>query len=51
MKEPNLEKLALNWEGSYHTAAMTKIGAYYLKDLKERPFPRPWNVSNLKINF
>ena len=41
-------KLGPNWEGPYHITSTTGIGAYYLKDLEEKPVPRPCNVNNLK---
>lgn len=51
MKEPSLGKLTLNWEGPYYMTVKVRVRAYYLEDLKERLFPQPWNVSNLKKHF
>ena len=48
MKDQNVGKLALNWEGPYRVTATVGLRAYYLEDLEERPLPRPWNVYNLK---
>ena len=44
----NSRKLALNWEGQYRVTAIVGAGAYYLKDMEERPFLQPWNVQNLR---
>jgi len=48
MWDTNGWKLAPTWEGSYRVTAIAGAEAYYLKDLSERPLPRPWNVHNLK---
>ena len=48
MKDHNVVKLVLNWEGPYQVAATAGAGAYYLEDMEERPLPHPWNVCNLK---
>ena len=48
MRDTNAGKLANTWEGPYRITTVASIGAYYLEDLDERPFPRPWNVHNLK---
>lgn len=41
-------KLTRNWEGPYRVTTIAGAGVYYLEDMEERPFPRPWNVQNLK---
>ena len=41
-------KLAQTWEGPYRVTTIAGARAYYLKDLDERPLPRPWNANNLK---
>ena len=48
MRDKNAGKLAPTWEGPYRVTAIAGVGAYYLEDLNEWPFPRPWNVHNLK---
>ena len=48
MQDMNVGKLALTWEGPYRVTAIAGVGAYYLEGLDERPFPRPWNIYNLK---
>ena len=48
MRDVGAGKLAQMWEGLYRVSAIAGTGAYYLEDLDERPFPRPWNVNNLK---
>ena len=45
---PSERKLGPNREGPYKVTVVTGNGAYYLKDLKGRAIPRPWNVANLK---
>lgn len=47
-RDISAEKLTLNWEGPYRVTVITRVGAYYLEDMEERPLPRPWNVQNLK---
>ena len=44
----NVGKLVPTWEGPYIVIAIAGAMAYYLEDLDERPFPRPWNAHNLK---
>ena len=51
MKDQNVEKLAPNWEGPYRVTTVAGTGAYYLKNMEERPLPQPWNVSNLNCNI
>ena len=46
-RDVNAGKLALTWEGPYRVTAIASVGAYYLEDLDERPFPWLWNVHNL----
>ena len=41
-------KLGPNWERPYRITSVAGIGAYYLKDLKEKTVSRPWNVHNLR---
>ena len=48
MRDTNAGKLAPTWEGPYKFTAIAGMSAYYLKDLDERPLPRPWNIHNLK---
>ena len=48
MQDTNAGKLAPTWERPYSVTCIAGAGAYYLKDLDERPPPRPWNVHNLK---
>ena len=48
MRDTNAGKLAPTWEGPYKVTAIAGTRAYYLKDLDERPLPRPWNIHNLK---
>ena len=48
MRDTNAGKLAPTWEGPYRVTSIAGAGAYYLEDLDERPFPRPWNVHNFK---
>ena len=48
LKDLNAWKLASNWEGPYRVTAITRMRAYYLEDMEERPLPQPWNVRNLK---
>ena len=48
MRDFNAGKLAPTWEGPYRVTSVAGAGAYYLEDLDERPFSRPWNVHNLK---
>ena len=47
-RDTNAGKLAPNWEGSYGVAIIAGVEVYYLEDMDERPFPRPWNVQNLR---
>ena len=47
-KDINVGKLVPTWEGPYIVIAIAGAMAYYLEDLDERPFPRPWNAHNLK---
>ena len=46
-RDVNAGKLALTWEGPYRVTTIASVGAYYLEDLDERPFPWLWNVHNL----
>ena len=39
MKDLSIGKLASNWEGSYRVTIVAGVGAYYLKDMEERPLP------------
>ena len=39
MQDTNAGKLAPTREGSYRVTAIAGAGAYYLKDLNERPLP------------
>ena len=48
MQDTNAGKLAPTWEWPYRITAIAGVGAYYLEDLDERPFPLPWNVHSLK---
>ena len=50
-RDVNARKLALNWEGQYRVIAIAGAGAYYLKDMEERPLPQPWNVQNLRTFY
>ena len=34
-------KLGPNWEGSYRTTSVARIGSYYLEDLDENVVSRP----------
>ena len=47
MRNTNVGKLSMTWEGPYRVIATAGVGAYYLEDLDERPLPRPWNAHNL----
>lgn len=47
-RDTNVGKLAPTWEGPYRVVAIVGEDTYYLECLDERPFPRPWNVYNLK---
>lgn len=47
-QDPAIEKLGPTWEGPYKVTSIAGIGAFWLKDLDERPVARPWNVFNLK---
>ena len=47
-KDINVGKLVPTWEGPYIVIAIAGAMAYYLEDLDERPFPRPWNAHHLK---
>ena len=46
MRDTNVEKLALTWEGPYRVTSIAGTGVYYLEDLDE--LPQLWNVHNLK---
>ena len=48
MRDTNAWKLALTWEGPYRVIVIAGAEVYYLKDLDEKPLPRPWKVHNLK---
>ena len=48
IRDTNVGNLAPTWEGPYRIMAIAGAGAYYLEELDERLFPRPWNVHNLK---
>nr|XP_023900295.1 uncharacterized protein LOC112012148 [Quercus suber] len=48
MRDISAGKLAPTWEGPYIVTAIAGAWAYYLKDLDEKPLPRPWNAHNLK---
>ena len=50
-RDINDRKLTPNWEGLYRVTAITGVGVYYLEDMDERPFPRPWNVQNLRRSY
>ena len=41
MRDASAGKLAQAWEGPYRVTAIAGAEAYYLKDLNERPLPRP----------
>ena len=47
-RDVNAEKLLPTSEEPYRVTAIAGVRAYYLKDLDERPHPRPWNAHNLK---
>ena len=48
MRDTNVGKLALTWEGPYRVTAIAGTGEYYLEGLDERSLPRPWNIYKLK---
>ena len=47
-RDVNARKLMLTWEGPHRITVIASEGAYYSKDLDEKPLPRPWNAHNLK---
>ncbi|GJX31595.1 reverse transcriptase domain-containing protein [Tanacetum coccineum] len=42
------KKLDPNWEGPYQVIEARRIGTYVLSDMKRRPIPRTWHISNLR---
>ncbi|KAK2428357.1 hypothetical protein QL285_026883 [Trifolium repens] len=44
LKDSSEGKLAPNWEGPYRVRAKTRTGAYFLKNLRGKEIPRPWNA-------
>lgn len=48
MKDQSAGKLTPNREGPYRVMTVTRIKAYYLEDIKERPLPQTWNICNMK---
>ena len=48
IKDQNDEKLGPNRESPYKVVHYSRRGSYYLEDTEGKPFPRPWNVENIK---
>ncbi|GJZ23752.1 reverse transcriptase domain-containing protein [Tanacetum coccineum] len=42
------KKLDPNWEGPYQVTDIKRTGTYVLADMKGRPIPRTWHISNLR---
>ena len=48
IKELNAGKLDPTWEGPYRVVRVTKPETYWLKNMKGRALPHPWNAEHLK---